>query len=471
MLSISSRIYETKMDNSLSEDALYNLMDREYKLQNELSQYNIHEDKVQRHKLIYDYLLEVLREPNLPSVHFDCNWEWFNTQTPLTTDHLLGRTTVLDFFTYCCINCMHVLPDLDALEKQVEDILIIGVHSAKFENEKLSLNIRNAIERYGIGHAVVNDSQAVLWKQYLISCWPTFMVLDPNGKPIKKFVGEGHGEELIEFVHIAKELFAELKLNGNGSLELPGMSLGNTMQPSFLSYPGKIHASSTGQIIISDTSHHRIIIVDESTSEVQMILGSGRRGYLDCDDATKAEFNSPQGICLVEPNDLYICDTANHCIRLCNLTTRKVTTVAGNTKQGKDYQGGLLGSAQALASPWDICLGYSPSSLENKGDPDVLYIAMAGTHQIWGYMLADTVWWKKVERKAGRCYAIAGSGAEENRNTSYPLKAGFAQPSGIAYDRECDILYIADSESSSIRKMSIKDGSVNKLIGGGRYVN
>ena len=93
---------------------------------------------------------------------------------------------------------------------------------------------------------------------------------------------------------------------------------------------------------------------------------------------------------------------------------------------------------------------------------------MAGTHQIWGLMLTDTTWWKGTERKSGRCYAIAGSGAEENRNTSYPLKAGFAQPSGITYDMEHHILYIADSESSSIRKLSIKDGSVSKLIGGGR---
>ena len=159
------------------EDALYNLMDKEYKLQNDLAVINSPEHHPQRRKVIRDYLLDVLKEPNLPSVHFDPSWEWFNTTEPLRSDHLLGRTTVLDFFTYCCINCMHVLPDLEALEEANENILIIGVHSAKFENEKLSLNIKHAIQRYGINHAVVNDSQAVLWKKYLISCWPTFMVL------------------------------------------------------------------------------------------------------------------------------------------------------------------------------------------------------------------------------------------------------------------------------------------------------
>ena len=153
---------------------------------------------------------------------------------------------------------------------------------------------------------------------------------------------------------------------------------------------------------------------------------------------------------------------------MCNLKTGKVTTIAGNGKQGKDYIGGLAGAKQELASPWDICLGHSPSSLDINDEPDVLYIAMAGTHQIWGCMLKDSVWWKGAERKFGMCYAIAGSGAEENRNTSYPLKAGFAQPSGITYDFDSHILYIADSESSSIRKLLVKNGGVCNVIGGDR---
>ena len=163
-------------------------------------------------------------------------------------------------------------------------------------------------------------------------------------------------------------------------------------------------------------------------------------------------------------------DTANHALRLCNVTTGKVTTIAGNGKQGKDYTGGNQGKEQPLASPWDICVGLSPGKIDNPTDnPDVLYVAMAGTHQIWGLMLQDSLWWKGLERKAGKCYAIAGSGAEENRNTSYPLKAGFAQPSGIAYDFSGNILYIADSESSSIRKLCIKEGgAVSKVVGGGR---
>ena len=169
------------------------------------------------------------------------------------------------------------------------------------------------------------------------------MVLDPNGRPIRKFVGEGHADALIEFVKVAEELFEELGMKGKNVIELPNFNFGSVTQSSLLSYPGKVHATSTGKLIVSDTSHHRVLVMNESSMEVEMIIGCGKRGYLDAEDSSKAEFNSPQGICFVTPNSLYICDTGNHALRLCNLTSGRVETIAGNTKQGKDYQGGLKG--------------------------------------------------------------------------------------------------------------------------------
>lgn len=98
-------------------------------------------------------------------------------------------------------------------------------------------------------------------------------------------------------------------------------------------------------------------------------------------------------------------------------------------------------------------------------------IANAGTHQIWGLALQNLTWWKKVEIKAGQCLRLVGSGAEENRNNSYPAKAGFAQPSGICcanlQNPTADyLLFVADSESSSIRQVNLKDGSVKGVVGG-----
>lgn len=76
---------------------------------------------------------------------------WFNS-SPLTfSDQLGGKLVVLDFFTYCCINCMHILPDLTQLEERHSagsgGVVVVGVHSAKFGNEKVSDNIIRAIER------------------------------------------------------------------------------------------------------------------------------------------------------------------------------------------------------------------------------------------------------------------------------------------------------------------------------------
>lgn len=152
-----------------------------------------------------------------------------------------------------------------------------------------------------------------------------------------------------------------------------------------------------------------------------------------------------------------------------NLKSKEVNTVAGKGVQGTDKEGGQLGTEQPLASPWDVCLAHS----SNSDDPDLLIIANAGTHQIWGLALRDLTWWKKMHLEAGRCLRLAGSGAEENRNNSYPAKAAFAQPSGIScgvlQSPSADyLLFVADSESSSIRQINLKDGSVKALVGGGK---
>ena len=67
---------------------------------------------------------------------------------------------------------------------------------------------------------------------------------------------------------------------------------------------------------------------------------------------------------------------------------------------------------------------------------------------------------------AGTCLRFAGSGLEENKNNSYPDKAGFAQPSGLALSPSLGCLFVADSESSSVRMISLKNGAVKSFIGG-----
>lgn len=135
---------------------------------------------------------------------FDKNLEWLNCSGALSFNkQLRGKLCVLDFFTYCCVNCMHILPDLESLEQKhsVQDgLVIIGVHSAKFDNEKLSANILSAIIRYNIQHAVVNDADATMWHTLGVACWPTMAVVGPSAEILLFLVGEGHRNILHQFV-------------------------------------------------------------------------------------------------------------------------------------------------------------------------------------------------------------------------------------------------------------------------------
>ena len=154
-----------------------------------------------------------------------------------------------------------------------------------------------------------------------------------------------------------------------------------------------------------------------------------------------------------------------------DLRSRNVQTVAGTGQQSTDKEGGNSGPEQALASPWDLCL-VNPQATNNE-PADLLLIANAGSHQIWGLALKELFWWKKQVIEAGKCVRLAGSGAEENRNNSYPSKAAFAQPSGLCFallaPPSCEtFIFIADSESSSIRQLNLKDGCVKGVVGGDR---
>lgn len=216
---------------------------------------------------------------NYELIIYFADLEWMNTASKLCFhDNLRGKIVVLDFFTYCCINCMHVLPDLEALEdkhKVTDGVVIIGVHSAKFTNEKVSANILSAILRYNIKHPVVNDDKALLWQSLLIQCWPTFVVVGPSGQYLYSFVGEGHKEHLLEFVDVALDYFkADIQ-----SHDLP-LLLESTRLPSTpLRFPGKITGSQKRKmLIISDTGHNRIMVTGlDGIVQVNYVSVSGNK--------------------------------------------------------------------------------------------------------------------------------------------------------------------------------------------------
>ncbi|XP_038136499.1 NHL repeat-containing protein 2 [Cyprinodon tularosa] len=437
-----------------------------YPIQSQLD-YALDEAATQQEKedLVYQYLKKIDEKEDLKIPDFQSGLEWLNTEAPLSlSKELAGKVVLLDFFTYCCINCMHILPDLHQLENRysVEDgLVIIGVHSAKFPNEKVLDNIRSAMLRYDICHPVVNDNEASLWHELEVSCWPTLVLLGPRGNLLFSLVGEGHSDRLTLFTDVALRYYKE-----QGQLKTHSVAIKlykDSVPPSILSFPGKVAVDHCGKkLAIADTGYHRILVVS-STGQLLHVVGGPQRGRQD-GDLSEASFNSPQGVA-IKNDTVFVADTENHLIRKVDLVRGQVSTLAGIGTQGTDKEGGAMGPQQPISSPWDVTLGSAGGAEDN-----VLWIAMAGTHQIWALFLEDGKLPKRGESKAGTCVRWAGSGSEENRNNAYPHKAGFAQPSGLALaaGEPWSCLYVADSESSSIRSVALKDGAVKHLVGGER---
>ncbi|XP_076395339.1 NHL repeat-containing protein 2 isoform X2 [Megachile rotundata] len=396
--------------------------------------------------------------------------EWFNVAEGLSVyRHLVGKIIILDFFTYCCINCMHILPDLHALEKQftiTDGLVVVGVHSAKFTNERDSKGLLSAIQRYDITHPVVNDATLSMWRDLGISCWPTLIMIGPAGELLAVFVGEGHKEELNLYTNVALTYFESL--NKISKHDLP-LQLARHLLPigskETLLFPSKLESFQSEQgerLIISDTGNNRILVTD-MVGTVEYVIGGMNPDFRD-GNFENARFNAPQGVCVLG-DSIFVADNENHAVRKIDLTKKIVTTVAGTGIQGFDRIGGKTGKDQVLSSPWDVAVFNHQNG--NKIVP-VLLIAIAGIHQIWALFLENTVWWKNREYKADSCVAIVGSGKEENRNNAYPHAAGLAQPSGLTIDHKNKIAYFADSESSAIRCIDLQNGRVSAVCGANR---
>jgi DNA-binding beta-propeller fold protein YncE len=363
---------------------------------------------------------------------------WLNTDRPLSLAALKGKVVLLDFWTYGCINCIHIIPDLKKLEaKYPNELVVIGVHSAKFKNEKETENIRRIILRYEIEHPVYNDSEFSVWQSYGVRAWPTQVLIDPAGYVIGAVSGEGNYEVIDEAIAKAVADFRKRgELNEQPlKLVLERAKVGDLP----LAFPGKVLADAKGdRLFIADSNHNRIVITRLDGSLIHTI-GTGERSAVD-GAFDKASFYRPQGMAL-DGDTLYVADTENHLIRKVDLKTRTVETIAGTGKQSLEYFKEGPGRSVGLNSPWDL-------QLVGR----TLYIAMAGPHQIW-----------KIDLDKNEVSTFAGSGREA-RLDGPVLSAGFAQPSGITTDGKS--LYIADSESNIIRAIDLDDARVKTLVGG-----
>ena len=366
--------------------------------------------------------------------------EWLNTDRPLSIRQLRGKVVLLDFWTYCCINCMHIIPDLKKLEhKYPNELVVIGVHSAKFTAERGTDNIRQAILRYEIEHPVVNDHEMQIWQEYTARSWPAIFLIDPAGKVVAYMSGEGVYEQMDGIIAKVIGTFDAKKMIDRRPLNL---KLERQRTPaSVLAFPGKVLADEKSkQLFIADSNHNRIVVAGLEDSTVKEVIGSGEIGLTD-GGFDEAAFNHPQGMAL-DGNTLYVADTENHAIRAVDLVKRTVRTIAGTGEQSrKPVTFGGQGKQVALNSPWDL-------TVQNG----ILYIAMAGPHQLW-----------QMNPKTGGIAPFAGGGREA-RVDGLLAEASLAQPSGITSDGKK--LYFADSEVSSIRSADLDpNGRVETIVG------
>lgn len=389
---------------------------------------------------------------------------WLNTGgAELDLETLRGKIVLLDFWTFCCVNCLHVLDELRPLEeKWADELVVIGVHSPKFEFEKDPEALQANIERYEVSHPVIDDPELETWSAYGARAWPTLMVLDTHGRIAGNLSGEGHAANLDRLV---AELVAEGE--ADGSLRRgPAPTVLAERSEQTLRFPSKLAVLPDGRLVVSDAGQHRLVVFQADGATVDAIIGTGERGHADGDEDT-AQFAEPNGVLALPAEvaqevgyDLLVADTAGHRLRgvkigqdrlLRSRTTTEVVTVAGTGEQWMQGEPLPRGEGDArtysLSTPWDLTWSHSLNRA---------VVAMAGIHQLWTY---DPV--------TGALLVLAGT-TQEGLVDGPAVTSWWAQPSGLDEMPDGRIV-IADSESSAVRLLDPQTMQVSTLVGKGLF--
>ena len=364
--------------------------------------------------------------------------QWFNVSKPLSLADLKGRLAILDFWTFCCINCMHILPILRQIEEAFPDeVAVIGVHSPKFAAERKAANVEQAIRRYDVRHPVVHDPYMSIWEDYAVRAWPTMVFVSPDGRVIGQTSGEPSPEALTAGI---AEMLRQFREDGTIHPGQPFLTEPSLPQERLL-FPGKIKPAGDGQWLVADAGHHQIVLFDDSGNELRR-WGSGQAGLID-GEADQASFHSPQGLAADE-RFIWVADTGNHALRRIDWASGAVATIAGNGGRGPILRTPEPAQGSQLASPWDVELANG-----------MVYIANAGTHQL------------AIYHPASDLLAVAAGTGGENLRDGPAAHALLAQPSGLAL--QGNSLYFADSETSAIRRLDLAEGVVETLVGQGLF--
>ena len=389
---------------------------------------------------------------------------WLNTGgAELDLEALRGKIVLLDFWTFCCVNCLHVLDELRPLEeKWADELVVVGVHSPKFEFEKDPEALQANIERYEVSHPVIDDPELETWSAYGARAWPTLMVLDTHGRIAGNLSGEGHAANLD---HLIGELVAEGE--ADGSLRRgPAPTVLAERSEQTLRFPSKLTVLPDGRLVVSDAGQHRLVVFQADGATVDEVIGTGERGHADGDGST-ARFAEPNGVLALPEDvaadvgyDLLVADTAGHRLRGVRVgqdrlfrsrTATEVTTLAGTGEQWMQGEPLPRGEGDArtfsLSTPWDLTWSHALNRA---------VIAMAGIHQLWTF-----------DPATGALLVLAGT-TQEGLVDGPVVTSWWAQPSGLDELPDGRIV-VADSESSAVRLLDPQTMQVSTLVGKGLF--
>jgi thiol-disulfide isomerase/thioredoxin len=370
--------------------------------------------------------------------------EWLGVSDPITLAALRGKIVLIDFWTLCCINCMQTLPEIAKLEKKYSrQLVVLGIHTPKFENERNTGSVRQAMLRYEITHPVLTDPDRNLWRSYGVQGWPSLILIDPEGFVVGRLELERpKNYELLDQAIGQTIRLHRAKKTLNEEL-LPFQKARVAAKSGPLYFPGKVLADGPGnRLFIADSTHHRIVVTDLAGKQI-VTIGAGIAGKVDGSFA-QAQFNDPQGMAL-RGDILYVADCKNHSIRAVNIKAQSVKTVAGLGRQGLEANVNTGALRAGLNSPWALC------ATDRR-----IFIANAGSSQL-----------RVLDLSHDSLASFAGS-SNEGLTDGPRGQACLAQPSGLTSDGMS--LFFVDSESSSVRMISLDGkGPVRTIIGKGIF--
>ncbi|MDT9593334.1 redoxin domain-containing protein [Nocardioides zeae] len=354
---------------------------------------------------------------------------WLNTGgESVSLRDLRGRFVLLDFWTFCCINCLHVLDELRPVEaKHAAHLTVVGVHSPKFVHEADPEALAAAVERYAVEHPVLDDPELRTWQAYTARAWPTLVLVDPEGYVVAQYAGEGHAHAIDRLLDT---LVAEHE--AKGTLQ-PGDSpyVAPVPTPGDLRFPAKAVPLPDGRVLVADAGHDEVVELAGSDGPVLRRFGG---------------FREPNGLCLLPADvaaevgyDVVVADTVAHRLAGLRLADGDVRTLAGDGRQGLPGE-----PTTSLSSPWDVAWWR-----------ERVWVAMAGVHQLWTF-----------DPRTGVVEVAAGT-ANEGLLDGPLAEAWFAQTSGLAVSSDGEHLWIADSETSSLRRLDAH--GVRTFVGTGLF--